>query len=84
MKIDDLLFKLYRLSFSAYDDDKCRNPAWGYQNLEWYITTGRASSEFQKAIENLSDHRMITLIQKCSSSCTDDGVNEAKRYLKLA
>lgn len=84
MKIDDLLFKLHHMSFNAYDEKKCQTPIWGYQNLEWYIASGRASVEFQKAIENLSDRRTITLIQKCSSSCTEDGVKAAKRYLKLA
>lgn len=83
MRIDDLLFRLLKASFVAYDEEKCRAPQWGYDALEWYIGTGRASLDFLKACEELSDRRMVTLIRKASAGCTDDGVAAAKKYLKI-
>jgi hypothetical protein len=81
--VDDILLKLYVASVAAYDEVKCQYPQWGYDNLEWYISTGRASTEFLKACNELSKRRMITLIRKASVSCTEDGVQNAKKYLGI-
>lgn len=82
MRTENLLHRLFMASFAAYDEDRCRTPQWGYDAVKWYIETGRASLEFIKACEALSDRRMITLIRKASVGCTDDGVAAARKYLK--
>ena len=57
---------------------------WGYQNLEWYISTGRANADFLAAVGNLSDRRMITLIRRAACGSMDGGIAMAKKYLRLA
>ena len=84
MNVSNILCRLYCLSTKAYNEAKCRYPEWGYQNLEWYISTGRASADFLKAVGSLTDRCMITLIQKASCGTANDGVAMAKKYLKLA
>ena len=84
MRIDDLIFRLFKASVAAYDEEKCRCPQWGYDNLEWYISTARASLDFLRACEALSDRRMVTLIRKASFGCAEDGIAAAKKYLKIA
>lgn len=84
MNVSNIICRLYCLTAKAYDEAKCRYPEWGFQNLEWYISTGRASNDFVKAVERLTDRRMITLIQKASCGSADSGVVMAKKYLKLA
>ena len=79
MTTSTILCRLYCLSARAYDEAKCRYHEWGYQNLEWYISTGRAKADFMAAVGNLSDRRMITLIRR--AAC---GIAMAKKYLRLA
>lgn len=83
MNDEAVLNRLKIASLRAYHDEKCRYPEWGYQNLEWYISTGRAPVEFIRAVANLSDRRMITLIRKASCGGTQSGVDMAKKYLKI-
>lgn len=83
MSTDELLFKLHLCSLKAYDESKCRYPEWGWQNLEWYISTDRAPLEFIKAVESLSEKRMVTLIRKASCGCVTSGIAMAKKYLGL-
>ena len=80
---EDLMHRLHTCSLKAYHESKCRYPQWGYQNLEWYITTGRASGEFLYAIWKLSDCRMVTLIRKASCGSCEEAIAVAKKYLKL-
>ena len=83
MRIDNLLFKLYSASLAAYDEEKCLYPQWGFDNLEWYISTSRASLDFIAACESLSKRRMITLIRKASVGNAEESIAIAKRYLKI-
>ena len=83
MTTSTILCRLYCLSTRAYDEAKCRYPEWGYQSLEWYISTGRASADFLAAVGNLSDRRMITLIRRAACGSVDDGIAMAKKYLRL-
>lgn len=83
MLYEDIIYRLHACSMRAYHESKCRYPQWGYQNLEWYITTGRASGEFLNAIWKLSDRRLITLIRKSSCGSCDEAIRIAKRYLKI-
>ena len=82
--INDVLHSLFIASTKAYSESKCRYPQWGYQNLDWYIATGRASNDFLKAIAGLSDRRKITLVQKASVGSASEAVDIAKRYLKIS
>ena len=84
MTTSTILCRLYCLSTCAYDDATCKHPEWGYQNLEWYISTGRASADFLAAVGNLSDRRMITLIQRAACGSMDGGIAMAKKCLRLA
>lgn len=84
MTTSAILCRLYCLSARAYDEAQCRYPEWGYQNLEWYISTGRADADFLTAVGNLSDRRMITLIRRAACGTVDGGIAKAKKYLKLA
>ena len=84
MTTSTILCRLYCLSARAYDEAKCRYPEWGYQNLEWYISTGRASADFLAAVGNLSDRRIITLIRRAACGAVNDGIAMAKKYLRLA
>ena len=83
MTTSTILCRLYCLSARAYDEAKCRYPEWGYQNLEWYISTGRVSADFLAAVGNLSDRRMITLIRRAACGSVNDGIAMAKKYLRL-
>lgn len=83
MRIDDLLFRLYAASVAAYDEEKCPRPQWGFDNLEWYISTARASLDFLAACEALSKRRMITLIRKASVGNTEEAIVIAKKYLRV-
>ena len=84
MTTSAILCRLYCLSARAYDEAQCRYPEWGYQNLEWYISTGRADADFLTAVGSLSDRRMITLIRQAACGTVDGGIAKAKKYLKLA
>ena len=84
MTTSAILCRLYCLSARAYDEAQCRYPEWGYQNLEWYISTGRANADFLTAVGSLSDRRMITLIRQAACGTVDGGIAKAKKYLKLA
>ena len=82
MATDGLLFRLKIQSMYAYCKT-CKSPEWGYENLLWYIGSGRAPEEFCKKIERLSDAKMRTLIRRSAEGCTEKGIKNAKKYLGI-
>ena len=78
-----VLFKLYIASIKGADDLH-PNTKWGYDALRWYIVTGRACLEFVRAIDALSERRLITLVRRASQGSTEDGINKAYKYLNLS
>lgn len=62
----------------------CRYPEWGFDNLAWYIGSGRASLELCKKIEALKPGQMRTLIRRASSGSAEKGILNAKRYLGMS
>jgi hypothetical protein len=81
--VDEVLFRLHLASLSAYSEKSCRYPEWGWQNLEWYISTGRASTETLQKILRLNKAQLRKLVRVASSSCTEIGVACAKKYLSV-
>ena len=78
-----VLFKLYIASIKG-TDDLHPNTKWGYDALRWYIVTGRACLEFVRAIDALSERRLVTLVRRAAQGSTNEGINNAYKYLKMA
>ena len=78
-----VLFKLYIASIKGADDLH-PNTTFGYNALRWYIASGRACLDFIRAIDALSERRLITLVRRASQGSTEDGINKAYKYLKMS
>lgn len=76
-----VLGKLYAASLKAAGAG-CIYPQWGYDNLCYYIATGRAPTEFVQRIDKLGDKQLLTLIRRASKGSTTSGIDAAKKYLK--
>lgn len=57
---------------------------WIVDAIAWYVNTGRATLEFEKAVALLSEPEMAQLCQKClRGSLSDDGIiKSVKRSFK--
>ena len=78
--IDDVLSRIKAASLKAICKS-CPHPWWGYDNLKYYILTGRAPTEFLRAINKLTDKQVITLVRKAARGSTNDGIKAAKKYI---
>lgn len=81
MTTTEILNKLYVASLKA-ENSECRYPQWGYQNLEWYISSDRASAEFVSAIAKLTERKTITLIRKAAVGNCQMGIEYARKFLR--
>ena len=78
--VEEVLFRIKTASLKAYCKS-CPYPEYGYDNLRYYIGTGRAPTEFVHAINKLTDKQMITLVRKAARGSTNDGIKAAKKYI---
>lgn len=87
--IDDQLWNLYRVSldYKYSGDQRAAYVAMTANGtVQWWIRTGRASTQFLKAFVNLSKHRLNTLVKKCiaaDAGCEDEAIKVIKKYLKV-
>lgn len=75
--VEEVLSRIKTASLKAYCKS-CPYPEYGYDNLGYYIGTGRAPTEFVHAINKLTDKQMITLVRKAVRGSTNDGIKAAK------
>lgn len=81
MAINDTLFNIFKLTFRYSDQRMAEN---AYEDLAWYINTGRASTEFCKALCSLKGNQRAALLRRMVAAeyTTDAHIAAAKAYLK--
>lgn len=85
MNIDETLHKLKMLTFNYEPGTLERKKAEeGVNALSWYINTGRASTDFIKALCNLKGNQRSALLRRMVKAdyTTEAVIQAAKAYIK--
>ena len=85
MNIDEMLHKMRMLSF-CYDPASFerRKAEESVNSLAWYINTGRASTDFIKALCNLKGNQRSALLRRMVKAdyTTEAVIKAARAYIK--
>lgn len=81
MAINDALHKVFMMTF-RFSNQRMAEVA--YEDLAWYINTGRASTEFCKVLCQLKGNQRKALLRRMLAAeyTTDAHIAAAKAYLK--
>lgn len=79
-KLNDTLYNIFRLTFRCPNQ---RLAEVAYEDLTWYINTGRASTDFIKALCRLKGNQQKALLMRMLKAdyTTDDHIQAARQYL---
>lgn len=80
MALDNTLFNIFKLTFRCPNQ---RMAEVAYEDLAWYIQTGRASTSFVKALCQLKGNQQKALLMRMvrAEYTTDAHIEAAKQYL---
>ena len=85
MNIDETIHKLRMLTF-GYDQAtfERRKAEEGVNSIAWYINTGRASTDFIKALCNLKGNQRAALLRRMVKAdyTTEAAIRSARAYIK--
>jgi len=85
MNIDETIHKLRMLTF-GYDPAtfERRKAEEGVNSIAWYINTGRASTDFIKALCNLKGNQRAALLRRMVKAdyTTEAAIRSARAYIK--
>ena len=85
MNIDEMLHKMRMLTFgydpATFDRRKAEESV---NSLAWYINTGRASTDFIKALCNLKGNQRAALLRRMVKAdyTTQAAIDAARAYIK--
>ena len=85
MNIDEMLHKMRMLTFgydpASFDRRKAEESV---NSLAWYINTGRASTDFIKALCNLKGNQRSALLRRMVKAdyTTESQLSAAKAYIQ--
>ena len=81
--IDDTLYKLRMAAeFGHATPEEKRRFMDAYHSIEWYVSTGRADADFEKALARANPEKLLSHILGGEDQSVDGQIARSKSYLK--
>ena len=80
---EDVLYKLWTAAeFGHATPEEKRRFMDAYHSVEWYVSTGRADADFEKALARANPEKLLSHILDGKNQSVDGQIARAKGYVR--